>query len=361
MSFVAVFMCMFSMLGAIDRIFGNRFGLGKEFERGVTFLGLMALTMIGIIVISPAIADLLAPVLDFVYDKLGVEPSIIPAILFANDMGGAPLAVEVAKDAELGMFNALVVSSMMGATISFTLPFSLGIVKAEQHRNMFLGLLCGIVTVPMGCVVSGLMLSIGLKALLVDLLPLIVFSVIVAVGILLKPMLCVRIFDLLGKGLKILITLGLALGILRFLTGVELISGLATLEEGAAVCLNASAVMTGAFPFMYLLSRVLSRPVQKLAGVLQINEASAFGLVSTMATNATTFEKMGEMDGRGVVINSAFAVSAAFTFASHLAFTMAKDASYIPAVVVGKLVAGVTAVLVALLVSKKKHSEKRPA
>ena len=351
MSFVAVFMCVFSMLGAIDRIFGNRFGLGKEFERGVTFLGLMALTMIGIIVISTAIADLLAPAFDFVYDKLGVEPSIIPAILFANDMGGAPLAVEVAKDAELGKFNALVVSAMMGATISFTVPFALGAVKAEQHKNMFLGLLCGIVTVPVGCIVSGLMLSISVGALLADLLPLIAFSVIVAVGILLKPTLCVRIFDLLGKGLKILITVGLALGILRFLTGVEVISGLATLEEGAAICLNASAVMTGAFPFMYLLSRVLSRPVKKLAGVLNVNEASAFGLVSTMATNATTFEKMGEMDDRGVVINSAFGVSAAFLFASHLAFTMANDASYLPAVIVGKLAAGVTAVLVALLIT----------
>ena len=353
MSFVSVFMCVFSMLGAIDRILGSRFGLGKEFERGFMLFGTMALSMIGMIVISPAVANLLEPVFAFVYDKLGMEPSVIPAILFANDMGGAPLAIEVAKDPQLGMFNALVVSSMMGATISFTLPFSLGMVKPEQHKNLFLGLLCGIITVPVGCIVSGVMLSIPVSALLVDLLPIIVFSVIVAAGILLCPLVCVRVFDLLGKGLKILITVGLALGILRFLTGVELISGLDTLENGAAICLNASAVMTGAFPFMYLLSRLLSRPVKKLAGVLEINEASAFGLVSTMATNATTFEKMGEMDDKGVVLNSAFAVSAAFTFAGHLAFAMAFDATYIPAVVVGKLVAGVTSVLVALLISNR--------
>lgn len=353
MSFVSVFMCVFSMLGAVDRILGNRFGLGKEFERGFMLFGTMALSMIGMIVISPAIADLLEPVFGFVYAKLGMEPSIVPAILFANDMGGAPLAMEVAKDAKLGMFNALVVSSMMGATISFTLPFSLGIVKAEQHKNMFLGLLCGIITVPVGCVVSGLMLSIPVGALLGDLLPLILFSVVVAVGIICCPVVCVRIFDLLGKGLKILITVGLALGILRFLTGVEIISGLATLEEGAAVCLNASAVMTGAFPFMYLLSRLLTRPVKKMAGAMGINQPSAFGLVSTLATNATTFEKMGEMDDRGVVLNSAFAVSAAFVFAGHLAFTMAFDTAYLPAVIVGKLVAGVTAVLVALVVSNR--------
>lgn len=353
MSFVSVFMAVFSMLGAVDRVLGNRFGLGKEFERGFHLFGTMALSMIGMIVISPAIADLLAPVFDFVYNRLGMEPSVIPAILFANDMGGAPLAVEVAKDVQLGMFNALVVSSMMGATISFTLPFSIGMVGEEQHANMFLGFLCGIVTVPVGCIVSGLMLNIAPMELLMDLLPLIVFSVVVAVGIALRPMLCVRVFSLLGKGLKILITLGLALGLLRFLTGVEIIPGLGTLEEGGAICLNASAVMTGAFPFMYLLSKLLSKPMKKLAEKLHINETSAFGFVSNMATNVTTFEMMGKMDEKGVVLNSAFAVSAAFLLAGHLAFTMAFDAAYIPAVLVGKFVAGAMAVLVAIPVSKR--------
>lgn len=345
-------MCVFSLLGALDRIFGNRFGLGKEFERGFLLLGTIALSMIGMIVISPVIADLLAPAFDFVYERMGVEPSVIPAILFANDMGGAPLAIEVARNSQLGMFNALVVSAMMGATISFSLPFSLGVVRQEQHKTMFLGLLCGIVTVPVGCLVSGLMLSVPVTLLVVDLLPLILFSIVVAVGTLVWPGVCVRIFGWIGKGLKILITFGLGLGILRFLTGIEIVPGVAALEEGAAIALNACVVLSGAFPFMYLLSRVLSRPVKKLAGALGVNEVSAFGFISTLATNVTTFERMGEMDNKGVVLNSAFAVSAAFVFASHLAFTMAMDVSYIPAVTVGKLVAGVTAVLIAIPVSK---------
>ena len=38
-------MLVFSMLGALDRIIGNKFGLGKEFERGFMLLGNMALSM----------------------------------------------------------------------------------------------------------------------------------------------------------------------------------------------------------------------------------------------------------------------------------------------------------------------------
>ena len=66
---------------------------------------------------------------------------------------------------------------------------------------------------------------------------------------------------------------------------------------------------------------------------------------------------MKDMDDKGVVLNSAFAVSAAFTFAGHLAFTMSFNADCLPAVIVGKLVAGICAVLVALLIYKKMRKD----
>jgi len=61
---------------------------------------------------------------------------------------------------------------------------------------------------------------------------------------------------------------------------------------------------------------------------------------------------MDKMDKKGIMMNSAFAVSAAFTFAGHLAFTMAFDSSFIVPVIAGKLVSGVLAVFLSLVVSK---------
>ena len=52
------------------------------------------------------------------------------------------------------------------------------------------------------------------------------------------------------------------------------------------------------------------------------------------------------------MLNSAFAVSAAFVAGSHLAYTMAVDQRYILPVIVGKLVAGILAVIVANIFSK---------
>ena len=151
-------------------------------------LGTMALSMIGMIVISPWIADILSPVFDAVYRFAGIDPSVIPASLFANDMGGAPLSVEVARNSDVGMFNALVVSSMMGCTISFTIPFALGVVEKKHHAPMLLGFLCGIVTIPIGCFVSGLVCALPLKTLLWNLFPLILFSVLIACGLFFFPM-----------------------------------------------------------------------------------------------------------------------------------------------------------------------------
>ena len=50
----------------------------------------------------------------------------------------------------------------------------------------------------------------------------------------------------------------------------------------------------------------------------------------------------------------AFSVSAAFVFGDHLGFTAGFSPELLPAVVVGKLVGGISAVAVALLLSKKK-------
>ena len=341
MNAIKYVMLFFAMLGALDRIIGNRFGLGKEFEKGFMLLGNMALSMIGMIVISPLIADLLEPVFAFVSGTLRIEPSIIPASLFANDMGGAPLAKEIAVDEGMGMFNALVVSSMLGCTISFTIPYALGIVEARQHKPLLLGLLCGIVTIPLGCLIGSLVLQLPLGALLMNLLPLVLFSVLVAVGLLLCPDACVKIFNGFGIFIKILITIGLALSVLRFLTGIEVIKGLATLEEGAAVCLNAAAVMSGAFPLMAVVSRLLTKPRKQLGRRMGVGETAAMGFLSSLATSMITFPMMKDMEDKGVLLNAAFSVSAAFTFAGHLAFTMAFDARHITSMIVAKLTEGV--------------------
>lgn len=353
MNYLTIVILIFSIIGAIDRILGNRLGIGKEFEKAFMLLGAMALSMIGMIVISPLIAEIMKPVSVFLSDTLHIDASIIPASLFANDMGGAPLAVEMATNEKTGLFNALVVSSMMGCTISFTIPFSLGVVNKEQHKDLLVGLLCGIATIPIGCIVSGIMCKLPFDALIFNLLPLVLFSAIIVFGLIRFPGICVKIFKGFGVFITAIITIGLSLGIIRFLSGYEVVKGLTTLEEGASICVNAAVVLSGSFPLMYVLAKVLAKPLKAIGGNFGVNEHSVVGMVSCLASSATSFGMMDKMDRKGVVMNSAFSASGAFILGSHLAFTMAFDSSYVLPIIVGKLVSGVMAVLVSNIVFNK--------
>ena len=359
MSFLAPVIIIFAFLGAVDYVIGNRFGIGEEFKKAFSLLGTMALSMIGMIVIAPLIGNALSPVFDFTYEVLHIEPSIIPATLFANDMGGAPLAKEIAKNESVGMFNALVVSSMMGATISFTIPFAIGVVGKESHREMFLGFLCGIVTIPVGCFVAGLVCKVPLTLLLLDLLPLFIFSVIIGIGLLKAPSFCVKLFKVFANFMTVLIIFGLFMGIVNYLLKEPLIKGIAPIEEGAMVCFNASIVMCGMFPLLNIVSRLAKKPFAIFGKKAGINQVSALGFVSTLATNVTTLGMMDKMDKKGAMLNSAFAVSAAFTFAGHLAFTIAFDANYLFPVIIGKIISGIFAVILSNVVYKITFGEKK--
>jgi len=70
------------------------------------------------------------------------------------------------------------------------------------------------------------------------------------------------------------------------------------------------------------------------------------------------FQIMKNMDNRGKVINVAFAVSAAFVFGDHLGFTAGVEKEMIFPMVIGKLVGGITAVIVAILITPKNEAQQ---
>ena len=84
------------LVGGLDRVFGNRLELGEKFEEGFNAMGPLALGMVGIITLAPVIAKLLGPIIIPVFNLVGADPAMF-AIILANDMGGYPLAMELAQ------------------------------------------------------------------------------------------------------------------------------------------------------------------------------------------------------------------------------------------------------------------------
>ena len=355
MNIISIVMAVFAAIAAVDLIIGNKFGIGKEFEKGIYVLGDMTVAMLGMIILSPLISHFLAAPLKAFYNIIPIDPSAFIGSILANDMGGAMVSLEIANSESLGYFNGLVVGSMMGAAISFTLPFVMGVVAKEQRSHVLLGLLCGICTIPVGCFVSGLICGIDVLTLLLNLSPLILLSLILAVCLILFKNASVKVFNIFGIFIRAIVIFGLAVGIFEYLTGFDILpyTDPSVTLEGMEIIFNIAFVMAGIFPLLNIISRLTEKPLTALGKKMGMNDKSILGFISTLATSVVTFGVMKDMDDKGVVLNSAFAVSAAFSLADHLAFTLSFNADYLPAVISGKFISGILAVLLGAIIYKK--------
>lgn len=347
-------MGIFAVLGALDRIFGSPIGLGKQFEEGILAIGALSLSMLGLLTLAPVLANVLKPILVPVYRFLGADPAMFAGTILANDMGGAPLADELAQTREAARFGGLIVGSMLGATVVFTIPVALGIIEERDRPSLARGVLAGVIIIPFGAFVGGLVAGFPVGMILRNLLPIVLFAIAIALGLRFLEKGVIKGFLWFGRVIIALITVGLGAGIFSHLTGIVLIPGMAPLMDGVEVVAGIGFVLAGAFPLVFLLTKILRRPLMKLGSLIGINETAAAGLIASLANSIPMFGMMKDMDSRGKVVNVAFAVSAAFVFGDHLGFTAGYDPEMLLPVIVAKLTAGVGAVFVAIFLTRER-------
>ena len=396
-------MMTFMVIGAIDRIlqqFGGsesvfaHIGLGKvgksiggagnQFEEGFNAMGALALAMVGIIAIAPVLAKVLSPLVVPIYTALGADPAMFATTLLANDMGGYFLAKEMATAVDgtinygAWMYAGLILGAMMGPTIVFSIPVAVGIIDIKDRPYLAAGVLAGIVTIPLGCIAGGLAamastvmvpgteqaIEFNLPLIFMNLIPVLIVSALIAAGLWAMPQRMINGFAIFAKFLVAFITIGLMSAVLETTVGITLIPGMDPIfmAEGdipgvdmraIEVIGSIAIILLGAYPMVLLLTRWFEKPLLKMGGVLKVNPVAATGLIATLANNIPMFQVMKDMDSRGKILCSAFAVSAAFTFGDHLGFTAANKPDMIMAVIIGKLVGGVSAVLFAMLLADK--------
>ena len=349
-------MAVFAVLGAIDRIAGNRFGLGKEFEEGILAMGSLAMAMLGTITLAPVLAKLLQPVVVPVFSFLGADPAMFAGTILACDMGGGALAQQMTGNPDAAILGGLICGSMLGATIVFTIPVALGILDESDRPAMAKGILCGIVTIPVGILVGGLVAGFSVLMVMRNLIPIVLIAALIALGLWKAEKAMIRGFAAFGKGVVAVITAGLALAIVEALTGFVILPGMAPIADGFHTVGEIAIVLAGAFPLVYVVTKLLQKPLKKLGSRLGINHKAAAGLIASLANSIATFGMVREMDYRGKVVNIAFAVSAAFVFGDHLGFAAGFAPEALPAMIAGKLAGGISAVVVALWLTKKDNS-----
>lgn len=345
-------MAFFAVLGAVDRICANRLGLGKKFEQAFFTMGPLVLSMVGMLVITPVVARILGPVMAPLFGKIGADPAVFAGMFIGTDMGAAPLAQALATRPQSGQLAGFVISSMMGATVVFHIPVAME-VAGKDSDFIARGMIAGLITIPLGCVVGGLAASFPAALVLRDSIPVAIISLLLVLGMIKFRTVLVRGFLWIGMFIQAVATIGLALGILESLTGITPVKGLTPIADAFGVVATVAIFLAGAFPLMRVLTLALRKPLHAVGKKIGINEVSAAGPILTLVNSIPMLESMKEMDQRGKVINAAFCVSGAFAFGDFFGYVAAADPVMLMPMILGKLTAGITAMLLALVMLNK--------
>lgn len=349
-------MALGALIGGVDHLLGNRFGFGQRFEEAFQLLGPIALSMAGIICLAPLISSGLSGIIVPCFRALGLDPGLFGGIL-PIDMGGYPLAMDLADNAQIGRFSGILAAAIFGCTIIFTIPVGLGTMKPEDQPWFIKGILLGLAVMPVPLLIGGIACGLSLSTAFISILPIVVLCLPLFWGLLRCPQKTAHGFQVLAKWIQKLAILGLTLGAIQHLTGLALLDHLTPLSEAMEVVCSIAIAMLGSMPLAELIQQVLKAPFSWIGKRTGLNAASTTGLLIGVVSVVPALAMVPRMDNRGKVVIGAFLVCGASTFAAHLGFTMAQEPQMLPSLLIAKLLGGVLGMVLALIVTgKQKYS-----
>ncbi|MCG8483476.1 MAG: ethanolamine utilization protein EutH [Clostridia bacterium] len=348
---------VFAVIGVLDKITGNRYGYGKEFEKGFGVMGPLAISTLGVISIAPVMAKVLKPILVPIYSFLGADPSMFATTILACDMGGYSLAMELAQNEQSGLFSGLLLGSMLGPTITFMIPVALGIIRKEDYDYLAKGILIGIITIPIGCFAGGIVAGFDTMLIIHNLVPVIIVAVVFAVGLMAIPNRMIKGLKIFGQCIYAMVVLSTIIIVIQTLTKITIIQGMAPIWDGIKIVTNTAIILSGTFPLLFFIQKIFNKQIDGLGRLLNIGNTATIGLISVQTTCIVMFENFHEMDEHGKLLNMTYSVSGNALLGGHLAFTLAVYPQMLLPVLVGKFVAAVTAILIANKLYYKKHNK----
>ncbi|MEX1082303.1 MAG: ethanolamine utilization protein EutH [Halofilum sp. (in: g-proteobacteria)] len=377
-NFVIYIIMICAVLGAFASIRNDEEGLGKEFIEGLNSIGPIFLPVAGIMASIPFLSAAIEGGIGPLFALIGADPAIAATSIIAVDMGGYQLAEALAQTTD-SWIMAMVVGYMAGATIVFSIPVGLAMLAKRDHKYMALGIMSGILSVPVGVFITCAILSftnlevrdaistsaqpvhdIGLTlgVILANLAPLIVFCGAIAAGLRFVPEMMIRGFLWFGKIMYAGITIVVVFSIVEYFTGFfsnvfgawgfdPIIADADDQFRALEIAGYIGIMLAGAFPMVYLIKKYLAKPMETVGQRIGLESNGAAGILAAVANVLALYRLIGDMRAKDKVLTIAFAVCAAFAFGDHLAFTANFQPSMILPLLLGKLGGGATGFMLA--------------
>lgn len=349
-------MAIGALIGGIDKIIGNKFGLGEKFEEGFNAMGALALGMVGMVCLSPVLSNVIAPIISPILSAIGSDPAIFGSIL-PNDTGGYSLALSLAQNQEAGLYSGLIVASMLGSTVTFSIPVGLNLIAKKETPYFAKGLVIGMITIPIGSIVGGLMAGYNAMMVIMNTIPVFIIAVILIIGLKFAPNKTMKGCLYFGNVVVVVITVGLVAAAFEYMTGIVLIPGMAPIEEAMNMIGTIAVVLLGTFPVLHLLTKILDKPLTAIGTKIGMDAVSTAGMIFSMANSIPVFKTMSDMTSKGKIINIAWMVCVAGALGDHLGFTAGVHPEAILPVVLSKIIGGIVAVILTLVLVKDTSAE----
>lgn len=380
-----------AVLGAFGAIRNANEGIGKEFMEGIYTIGPIFANSAGIMASIPFISKFIEKFFGPMFDKIGADPAIAATSILATDMGGYQLA-DILKASYEGWIMAMIVGLMAGATIVFTIPLGLPMLDKRDHKYMALGILSGLLAIPFGVFISTVIIlfsntkirttidttsdpthlfQISMTTIFTNLLPLIIFVVVTAIGLYFFSDIMIKLFIFFGRILDACIKLVFVFSVVEIFTGLftNVFGGwgfdpiMADKKDNFRALENAGNIaimLSGAFPMVYLIRKYFSSSLHRIGNKVGLSEVGSAGFIATIANILAMLKLVRDMPPKDKVLNIAFGVCAAFLLGDHLSYSANFQPTLIPAVLIGKLSGGIIAIIFAyiLCIPKAKKLEK---
>ena len=383
-----------ALVGCIASIVKPESELGQEFVAGIDSIGPIFLPVAGIMAASPYLTAFVSNVFGPLYGLVGADPAMAATTIIAVDMGGYQLADALASTRE-GWIMAMVTGYMAGATIVFTIPVALKMLEVNDRKYLALGVMSGLLAIPIGVLTASALIAVSnpmirdycstnaeatyqlalqWSTIGANLIPLIIFCVVLALGLKFKPDAMIKGFIVFGRAMEAALKLIFVLVVIEYFTGIftTIFGGFGfepiIASEGDPDVMRALEVagaigmmLCGAFPMVWLIKTYLAKPLGAFGKLVGLSSDATAGLLAASANVLAALSMVKDLRARDKVIVMSFAVCCAFLFGDHLSFTANWQPSLIVPVMVGKLVAGVCAIAFAMLLAVKKAEQLEAA
>lgn len=379
-----------ALAGAIASAIKPESELGQQFVAGIDSIGPIFLPVAGIMASAPFLEAFVSSVFGPVYSAVGADPAMAATTFIAVDMGGYPLAEALAQTKE-SWIMAMMTGYMAGATIVFTIPVALKMLEKRDRKYLALGVMSGLLAIPIGVLVASVIiavshpmirevvstnaeatyqLALSFAQIGLNLIPLVVICVALALGLKFKPDAMIKGFIVFGRVMEAALKIVFVLVVIEYFTGIfsTVFGGFGfdpiiasdgdpevfrALETSGAI----GMMLCGAFPMVHLIKRYLAKPLAKIGGVFGLSSDATAGLLAASANVLAALAMVKDLKARDKVLVMAFAVCCAFLFGDHLSFTANFQPTLIVPVLVGKFCAGVCAIIFANLLAVKKAQQ----